>query len=84
MVIAKTFLIDLYRLHTTLELTFWWGQNHFKQVACALYFATRVAPSRTEVFTEDRGLAIKLRARAVPTESVNACLTRGLAASSRT
>lgn len=60
------------------------GQNHFKQVACALYFATRVAPSRTEVFTEDRGLAIKLRARAVPTESVNACLTRGLAGCSRT
>lgn len=55
--------------------------NDDQIVACALHFSTRVAPGRTEVFTEDRGLAIKLRARAVPTESVNACLTRGLSAS---
>ncbi|CAK9098270.1 Uncharacterized RNA pseudouridine synthase Caur_0901 (RNA pseudouridylate synthase) (RNA-uridine isomerase) [Durusdinium trenchii] len=54
------------------------GNNDDQILACAVYFATAVASQRTEVFTEDRGLSVKLRGRDVPTESVNACLTRGL------
>ena len=54
------------------------SNNDDQILACALHFAS-VASGRTEVFTEDRGLSVKLRAREVPTESVNACLTRGLA-----
>ena len=56
--------------------------NDDQILGCALYF-DGLAPRRTEVFTEDRGLAIKLKARGVPTESVNACLTRGLASRGR-